>query len=53
MCRNCVPEEMANKIELVEDIGAGFPDGAFLALCAEHGVDSADLEFYYNEHKGG
>lgn len=53
MCRKCVTEEMASKIELVQDIGSDFPDGAFLALCEENEVDVTDLAEYYEEHKQG
>lgn len=51
MCRKCVTEEMASKIELVQDISSDFPDGAFLALCEENEVDVTDLAEYYKEHK--
>jgi len=51
MCRKCVPPKMRNKIELVDDIGSEFSDGAFLALCEEHGVDVTDLELYNSKHE--
>lgn len=51
MCRKCVTEEMAAEIDLVECIAADLPDGAFWAVMEEHGLDAADLEAYYEEHK--
>lgn len=35
------------EIELCYDIGSDFSDGAWWALCGEHGVDADDLVAYH------
>ena len=51
MCRKCVSEEMANKIELVDTLASDESDGVFWGICSEHGVEAEDLEAYHREHK--
>ena len=37
------------QIELVYNIGSDLPDGAWWALCADHGLDQYDLVEYWEE----
>ena len=51
MCKKCVTDETAAKIEWVYRVANEWSDGAFLAFCEERGVDATDIEAYFKKHK--
>ena len=51
MCVKCVSEKMARKIEQIQDQYDDLPDGAYLAVCDENGVQPEDLMAYFDEHE--